>query len=151
MFYKLKSYFFCNLHFFKESDKVKRINLSSEYEKSRSYSSAVVSEGGRTIWLAGHFATEETTGKSLIGDFDGQVRSVFHKLSVTLAQVDASLSDIVSMTCFITDVTNNIRFVEIRKEFFQNDKFPASALVTVSALNRPEMLIEIQAVAVSKS
>ena len=130
---------------------MKRKYLSSDYQKSRSYSPAVVTEGGSIIWLAGHYATERTNGKSLAGNFDGQVRSVFHKLACTLAQLDATLSDIVSMTCFITDVTNNIRFVEIRKEFFQNDEFPASALVTVRALNRPEMLVEIQAVAVCQS
>ncbi len=47
----------------------------------------------------------------------------------------------------ITEVRFNTRFVELRKEFFGAD-YPASTLVTVAALNRPEMMVEIQAVAV---
>ena len=53
------------------------------------------------------------------------------------------------MTVFITDVANNTRFVELRKQHFAGD-YPASALVTVAALNRPEMMVEIQAVAVTE-
>jgi len=128
---------------------VKRTHLSSPYQRSRSYSPAVITEGGRTIWLAGHLATEDEDGNSLAGDFDGQVRCVFRKLAATLEEAGAALSDIVSMTCFITDVSNNTRFVELRKEFFPDDAYPASALVTVAALNRPEMMVEIQAVAVA--
>ena len=129
---------------------MKRTHLFSDYQRSRSYSPAVITEGGRTIWLAGHLATEDEDGNSLAGDFDGQVRCVFRKLAVTLDDAGASLADIVSMTCFITDVSNNTRFVELRKEFFADDAYPASALVTVAALNRPEMMVEIQAVAVAE-
>lgn len=128
---------------------MKRTHLSSPYQRSRSYSPAVITKGGRTIWLAGHLATEDEDGNSLAGDFDGQVRCVFRKLAATLEEAGAALSDIVSMTCFITDVSNNTRFVELRKEFFPDDAYPASALVTVAALNRPEMMVEIQAVAVA--
>jgi len=128
---------------------VKRTHLSSPYQRSRSYSPAVITKGGRTIWLAGHLATEDEDGNSLAGDFDGQVCCVFRKLAATLEEAGAALSDIVSMTCFITDVSNNTRFVELRKEFFPDDAYPASALVTVAALNRPEMMVEIQAVAVA--
>ena len=38
---------------------MKRSYLSSEYQRSRSYSPAVITEGGRTIWLAGHLAAED--------------------------------------------------------------------------------------------
>ena len=47
----------------------------------------------------------------------------------------------------INGIGNNTRLVELRKEFFGDD-YPASTLVTVAALNRPEMMVEIQAVAV---
>jgi len=123
--------------------------FTSPYQKSRSYSPAVITEGGRVVWLAGHLAAEDEDGRSLAGDFDGQVRCVFRKLAATLAAADAALSDIVTMTVFITDVSNNARFVELRKEFFADDAYPASTMVTVAALNRPELLVEINAVAVT--
>lgn len=128
---------------------MKRKNLSSAYQKSRSYSPAVITEGGRTIWLAGHLAAEDEKGNSLAGDFDGQVRCVFRKLDATLKEADASLTDIVTMTIFIVDVSNNTRFVELRKEFFSDENYPASTLVTVAALNRPELMVEINAVAIA--
>jgi enamine deaminase RidA (YjgF/YER057c/UK114 family) len=126
-----------------------RRHLSSPYQRSRSYSPAVVTEGGKAIWLAGHLAAADEDGRSLAGDFDGQVRCVFRKLAATLAEAGATLSDIVTMTVFITDVANNTRFVELRKEFFADDAYPASTLVTVTALNRPQLMVEINAVAVT--
>ena len=132
-----------------ESNEMNRRYFTSPYQKSRSYSPAVITEGGRVVWLAGHLAAEDEDGRSLAGDFDGQVRCVFRKLAATLAAADAALSDIVTMTVFITDVSNNARFVELRKEFFADDAYPASTMVTVAALNRPELLVEINAVAVT--
>lgn len=126
-----------------------RRHLTSPYQKSRAYSPAVITEGGRVIWLAGHLAAEDEEGRSLAGDFDGQVRCVFRKLAATLAAANAALSDIVTMTVFITDVSNNTRFVALRREFFADDAYPASTLVTVAALNRPELMVEINAVAVA--
>ena len=127
---------------------VKRSYLSSSHQRSRSYSPAVITEGGRIIWLAGHLAAEDENGKSLAGDFDGQVRCVFRKLDATLKEANASLADIVTMTIFIIDVANNTRFVELRKEFFKDGSYPASTLVTVAALNRSELMVEINAVAI---
>ena len=128
---------------------MKRTYHSAPYQRSRSYSPAVVTEGGRIVWLAGHIAPEDADGNSLAGDFDAQVHRIFRKLENTLADANAALSDIVAMTVFITDVTNNTRFVELRKQYFAGD-YPASTLVTVAALNRPEMMVEIQAVAVTE-
>ncbi|MGE4218297.1 MAG: RidA family protein [Alphaproteobacteria bacterium] len=127
---------------------MKRQHYSSPYQKSRSYSPAVVTEGGRTVWLAGLLAPEDENGKSLAGDFDAQVRCVFRKMAKQLETVGATMNDVVSMTCFITEVRYNLNFVELRKEFFSEDSYPASTLVTVAALNRPEAMVEVQAVAV---
>jgi 2-iminobutanoate/2-iminopropanoate deaminase len=127
---------------------MKRRHIASAYQSSRSYSPVVVTEGGRTIWLAGIIAAEDENGRSLAGDFDGQVRSIFRKMSGMLSDVDATLADVVSMIVFITDVANNTRMVELRKEFFKAD-YPVSTLVTVTALNRPELMVEITATAVA--
>jgi enamine deaminase RidA (YjgF/YER057c/UK114 family) len=86
-------------------------------------------------------------GQSLAGNFDGQVRSVFAQLARTLEEVGAKLSDMVTMTVFITDARYGPRFLEIRKEIF-GDNFPASALITAAGLARPELLVEVQGVAV---
>ena len=81
------------------------------------------------------------SGKSLAGDFDGQVREVFSRLGQTLEEADGTLADMVTMTVFITDSRHGDRFTQLRKEIFDN--FPASALITVAGLARPEMLVEV--------
>jgi 2-iminobutanoate/2-iminopropanoate deaminase len=124
---------------------VKRTQYASAYQKSRSYAPAVVTEGGRTVWLAGLLAAEDEEGTSLAGDFAGQVRCIFRKMARQMEEVGGSLDDIVAMTCHITEVRYNGEFVELRKEFFREERYPASTLVTVKALNRPEALVEITA------
>jgi len=115
--------------------------------QARAYSQAVISEGGKVVWLAGQTTAEDASGKSLAGDFDGQVREVFSRLGKTLAEAGGALGDMVTMTVFITDARLGDRFTQLRKGIF-GDKFPASAVITVAGLARPELLVEVQGVAV---
>ena len=111
--------------------------------RERAFSRAVITEGGRTIWLAGQTAPSGT------GDFEAQTRDVFAKLDETIkAGGGKGLADMVTMTVFINDPRHGDRFTQIRKDILK-DNFPASALITVSAFARPEILIEIQGVAVT--
>jgi enamine deaminase RidA (YjgF/YER057c/UK114 family) len=128
-------------------DAPKRNYLKNERAQARGYSQAVVTEGGRIVWLAGQVAGEDSSGRSLAADFDGQVREVFARLGRTLEEAGGRLADMVTMTVFITDARLGDRFTERRREIF-GDNFPASALITVAGLARPEMLVEVQGIAV---
>jgi enamine deaminase RidA (YjgF/YER057c/UK114 family) len=121
--------------------------IKREAAQARAYSQAVITEGGRIVWLAGQVGAADATGKSLAGDFDGQVREIFSRLRQTLEEAGGALADMVTMTVFITDARYGDRFTQLRKEIF-GDNFPASALISVSALARPELLVEVQGVAV---
>ena len=116
--------------------------------RERAFSRAVATTGGKTVWLAGQTTTEDASGKSLAGDFEGQAREIFRILEERLAEFGGSLADIVTMTVYIGDTRYGDRFVEIRKEYFDNDRFPSSALITVVGFARPEILLEIKATAV---
>ncbi len=129
------------------ADAMKRRNLKNAQAQARGYSQAVVTEGGRVVWLAGVVAGEDSSGRSLAADFDGQVREVFARLGRTLEEAGGRLSDMVTMTVFITDARLGDRFTQLRCEIFGDD-FPASALITVAGLARPEMLVEVQGIAV---
>ena len=120
----------------------------SDFQKSRAFSPAVISQGGRTVWLAGQTATRDAEGRDIAGDLDAQVKTIFALIDATLRRVGGSLADMVTMTVFINDPRHGDRFVELRRGIFANGKFPASALITVSHFARPGMLIEIQGVAV---
>ena len=117
-------------------------------QRQRAYSPAVKVSGGTTIYLAGHTGYQDDLGETYPGNFDGQVRVAFERLRQTLEKAGGKLADIVTMTVFITDMANGTRFTQLRKDFFSDDRFPASALIGIKELARPEMMIEIQAIAV---
>ena len=117
-------------------------------QKQRAFSPAVVTQGGKTVWLAGQTATEDLNHKSIVGDFDAQVRTVFALLDQTVKRAGGSLRNMVTMTVFINDPRNGDRFIELRHQMFPDGKYPASALITVSNFARPGILLEIQGVAV---
>jgi 2-iminobutanoate/2-iminopropanoate deaminase len=120
----------------------------SAAQKERAFSPAVVTRGGRIIWLAGQTTTVDLNGKSIAGDFLGQARTDFALIDRTLKRSGGSLQNMVTMTVFINDPRNGDPFVKLRREMFPDGKFPASALITVSNFAQPGILIEIQGVAV---
>jgi len=120
----------------------------SELQKTRAYSPAVVTEGGRVVWMAGQTTLQDGDGKDIAGHFEAQTRRVFALMDATLRRAGGALADLVTMTVFIKEPRYGDRFVEIRREFFPDGKFPASALITVTNFARPGMEIEIQGVAV---
>ena len=117
-------------------------------QRERAYSPAVKTTGGTTIYMAGQTGYQDERGEVHPGDFDSQVRVAFERMRKTLQAAGGGLDDIVTMTVFVTDMANGTRFTQLRKEFFQEDRYPASALIGIKELARPDMLIEIQAVAV---
>jgi len=126
--------------------------MSREYfkgsaEEERSYSPAVKVTGGATVYLAGVGATTDDAGRSLAGDFEGQTRATFERVRANLERAGGTLDDIVTMTVFIKDMQYGTRFTQIRKEFFSRG-FPCSALIGIDSLARPEMMVEVQAIAV---
>jgi 2-iminobutanoate/2-iminopropanoate deaminase len=120
--------------------------LKGERPQLRGYSDAVITEGGKIVWLAGQTATMDDNGKPL-DDIEGQVRQLFKNLDRTLQKAGGKLGDMVQMTVFITDVRYGDRVTQIRREVI-GDNFPGSALITITALAVPTAKIEIQGYAV---
>ena len=117
-------------------------------QRERAYSPAVKITGGTTIYMAGQTGYPDERGEVHPGDFDSQVRIAFERMRKTLQAAGGALDNIVTMTVFVTDMANGTRFTQLRREFFQEDRYPASALIGIKELARPEMMIEIQAIAV---
>ncbi len=117
------------------------------WQQSRAFSPAVITQGGRAVWFAGHTGQKDSEGKSLAGDFEAQTYQTFRNIEATLKEAGATLKDIVTVTVFLTDPRHTTRMTEIRAEIFGSD-FPASAAITVTGFADPTMLIEIQGVAV---
>ena len=120
----------------------------SAHQKSRAFSPAVITQGGKTVWLAGQTAPIDESGKDITGNFEAQTRTIFALMDKTLQRAGGTLANLVTMTVFINDPRHGDAFVKIRGEIFKGGNFPASALITVTAFARPGILIEIQAIAV---
>jgi len=120
----------------------------SEFQRSRAFSPAVITEGGKTIWLAGQTTTTDLEGRDISGQFEAQARTCFALIEKTLARCGATLGNLVSMTVFINDPRHGDSFVKLRGEIFADGRFPGSALITVSHFARPGIVIEIQGIAV---
>jgi 2-iminobutanoate/2-iminopropanoate deaminase len=120
----------------------------TEAQKSRAYSPAVITDGGRVVWLAGQTATVDGDGKDISGNFEGQTRRVFTLMDQTLRRAGGTLASLVTMTVFIKEPRFGDRFIEIRRDLFPGGNFPASALITVSNFARPGIEIEIQGIGV---
>ena len=126
---------------------MERIYHKGTWQEGRSFSPCVATRGGTVVWAAGHGAPTDAAGNSLAGDFDAQTRESFRLLEATLARAGARLQDMVTMTVFIGDSRHGNRFTDIRKEYFP-EGFPASALITCAGFAVPEMMVEIQGIAV---
>ena len=120
----------------------------TDFQKSRAFSPAVITQGGRIVWMAGQTATRDEAGNDISGNFEAQVRTVFSLMDKTLHKAGGSLANLVTVTVFINDPRNGDRLTELRREIFPAGRYPGSALITVSNFAVPGILIEIQGVAV---
>ena len=128
---------------------MKKSFVRGTWQVKRAFSPCVITEGGgRTIYIAGHTGQVDDAGKSLAGDFDAQFKQTFHNIEKTLAEAGAKLADMVTMTVFLIDARYTTRMTELRTELFGKN-FPASAAITVQGFAQPEMMIEVQGIAVA--
>jgi reactive intermediate/imine deaminase len=81
------------------------------------------------------------------GDPAEQARQVFRNLGLVLAAAGATFADVVKLTYFVRDIGAIAAIRAVRDEFVDRANPPASSLVEVSGLFRPDLLIEIEAVA----
>jgi enamine deaminase RidA (YjgF/YER057c/UK114 family) len=80
-------------------------------------------------------------------DFEAQARLTFENLKTVLEAGGGSLGDVVKLGAFVTDMSNLETFGAVQAAFFPGPK-PAQTLVEVSSLALPEMMIEVEAIAV---
>ncbi len=111
------------------------------------FSSAAWEPEGRVLHISGQVSRDVDGNTVGIGDMRAQTRQVLVNIQNVLAHVGGRMSDIVKVTVFITDLSKLAEIHEVRSEFFDLP-YPASTLVEVSKLVNPELLIEIEAVAV---
>jgi len=101
---------------------------------------------GSTIYVSGMVGFDENR-KVVAGGFEAQTMKAFENIELALEAAGASLKDVVKMTVYVTDMDNIVKFREIRARYF-SPPMPTSTGVEVSRLILPELLVEIEAIAV---
>jgi enamine deaminase RidA (YjgF/YER057c/UK114 family) len=109
------------------------------------YSHAVSLPSGRLVWTSGQIAV--APDGTVPSGWEAQARLVFEKVGAALAAAGASWGDVVKVTLFVVDVAELATVRTVRDEFVDTQRPPTSSLVRVAGLVRPDLLIEVEAVA----
>ena len=121
------------------------IRSNSPYEAIIGFSRAV--RAGDTVYVSGTVAWGPDGVMLGIGDIYAQTKQAIANIATALAQAGASLSDVVRTRVYVTNIDLWEEGLKAHREAFGSIR-PASTLLEVSRLASPEMLVEIEAVAV---
>ena len=111
------------------------------------YSQLAVASGGSLIVIAGQVALDKQGQVVGLGDFASQATQVFRNLIAALDAAGANPRHLVKLTTFVTDLSHLPAFRQVRDQFLDAEHPPASTLLQVSRLFRPEFLLEVEAMA----
>ncbi|MEV0263681.1 RidA family protein [Streptomyces sp. NPDC050617] len=109
--------------------------------------SHVVWGTGRFVAVAGQIALDADGALVGEGDAEAQARQVFANLGRCLAEAGATFADVMKMTFFVTDIAFLPAIRAARDDVLDMTRPPACSAVQVSALARPDLLLEIEAFA----
>jgi enamine deaminase RidA (YjgF/YER057c/UK114 family) len=132
------------------------LNEAYAYQKPSSFSRGMrIDLGSVTILLISGTASIDEYGKSVhIGDFRAQLRRTYDNITGLLKSEGCTWHDIVRTSCYLRDIDRDYDvFNEERTKFFKEqglDPLPASTGIEAH-LCRPELLIEIEAIAMFRT
>jgi len=111
------------------------------------FSSAAWQPEGKVLHVSGQVAQDATGSVMGKGDIRAQTRQVLENIRTVLAAAGGTMDDVARVTVYVTDMSGLGQIHEVRGQYFRRP-YPASTLVEVKRLVKPEYLIEIDAVAV---
>lgn len=114
------------------------------------YSQVVEVRGGRTLYISGQVALDSSGNVVGAGDFTVQVKQVFANLKARLDEAGASFNDVVKLNFYLLDAGNLQIVRDVRDTYVNREQPPASTLVVVKQLVRAELMVEVDAIAVTK-
>lgn len=123
----------------------RRISSGTEWESHVGYSRAI--RAGSQIHVSGTTATDEDGDVVGEGDPYEQTKQALANVEDALVEADASLEDVVRTRMFVTDIDDWEAIGEAHGEYF-GEIHPATSMLEVSRLIRPELLVEVEAVAI---
>jgi len=129
----------------------KRIVQPKDLPLRKSHSQVVTVTGGTLVFIAGMTSRSEKDATPVHpGDMRAQLRQVCENIGRALRSVGGDFSDVVKTTTFTTDVEEYHRVSDERFKYFKKD-LPTSAVIGVVRLAHPDLMVEIEAMAVIPS
>ena len=110
------------------------------------YSHVVVVEGRKTIFISGQLARDPKGDVVAPGDMRAQMRQVGENIKAALEAAGATLNDIVKTNTYVTDIEEFFKHVDVRMEYF--GALPTSTTVEVRKLAHPDLVVEVEVIAV---
>ena len=121
----------------------RKVHPSGVPEGSRPYSLGV--RQGNLLFVAGQVGQDFSTGQPVSAEFDAQVRQAIENVRRILEAGGSSLDKVLSVNCWLTDMSKWARMNEIYMEYFNTDPRPPRA--TVGSALVPPYQFEIQVIA----
>ena len=115
------------------------------------YSHAVVSYGGKTVYLAGQVSFDQEGNVIHSGDIVKQFDRAMHNLRTALRGAGGEMTDMVKLNYFVKDKNlykQNLKEIGAVYRNYFGKHFPAMTLVEVSSLFEDDVLLEIEGIAV---
>jgi enamine deaminase RidA (YjgF/YER057c/UK114 family) len=109
------------------------------------YSHVVTIPAGRLVWTSGQVPLD--TSGAVPEGWEAQTRTAFANVGRALAAGGAGWDDVVKLTIYVVDTAELVTVRAVRDEFVNTAAPPTSSLVQVAGLFRPDVLIEVEAVA----
>ncbi|MDG2475323.1 MAG: RidA family protein [Paracoccaceae bacterium] len=134
--------------------RIRKFNTKDTYPEqnlANDLCQAVVTEGGRTIWLRGQCPQNLDDAKNIEShDPAEQTRKVMENIQQLIEEAGGEMEHLVKIVVYITDVRHRDSIYKMIGKFTK-DIHPVSTGLVVQALARPEWLVEIDATAVIPS
>lgn len=103
---------------------------------------------GDLVIVSGQAAIDDAGSVVGADSFDRQAERTFENLRRVLEAGGSSLENVVKVTIYLTDMSNFPKIVELRGRYF-TPPYPADTIVEVRSLALPELMIEVEAIAVA--
>jgi 2-iminobutanoate/2-iminopropanoate deaminase len=117
------------------------------------YSHGMVAPGGEIVVVAGQVGVDRSGKVVGPGDVRAQTKQALENVRAVLEAAGSGMGRIVRLQTFLTHAADIDGFMQARREvfprYFPDGVYPPNTLLIVSRLVQPELLVEIEAMAVN--
>lgn len=124
------------------------IQIKTDPDPYEPFNIAQAYRAGDFIFLSGQAALDVDGNIVGEGDFEAQAVQAFENLRAVLAVAGAGMDKLIKVNIYVTDMTHFETVVAMRQRYF-TPPWPADTLVEVSALALPQLMIEIEGIALA--